>query len=414
MTTSTVIEQQRRFGFTERFTQRANLKHTRYGWLRLTPAYSVHLVGDLLDELDLTDGVVLDPFCGTGTTALVCAGRGIRADTTDINPFLVWLAQTKCANYAASELERFAELSSTILSEATAEEGDEWIPAIHEIEKWWDAETLRLLGHAMDGIREVGDEIAVANLLKIVFCRVMIEAANVSFGHQSMSFKAPGEPCLFHDKKSDLVASWRRAASDVLDAASSPIKAEARALLIDARRLEEKLNHNHYDCVITSPPYPNRMSYIRELRPYMYWLGYLATGRQAGELDWEAIGGTWGCATSNLQKWNRNGSKPVPFAEFEKIIAGIRLRSDVLATYVDKYFYDMSFHVRAIHRVVKRGGRINYIVGNSKFYDVLLPVERIFAELFREAGFSDVAVKTLRKRTSKKELYEYLVSGTKS
>jgi hypothetical protein len=62
---------------------------------------------------------------------------------------------------------------------------------------------------------------------------------------------------------------------------------------------------------------------------------------------------------------------------------------------------------------VKRGGQINYIVGNSKFYDVLLPVEQIFASMFREAGFNDVAVKILRKRTSKKELYEYLVFGIK-
>ena len=35
------------------------------------------------------------------------------------------------------------------------------------------------------------------------------------------------------------------------------------------------------------------------------------------------------------------------------------------------------------------------------------------AALFREAGFNDVAVRTLRKRTSKKELYEYLVSAIK-
>src|SRR5271157_4194948 len=107
---STVI-QQPRLGFTERLTQRANLKHTRYGWLRLTPAYSVHLVSDLLNELDLSEGVVLDPFCGTGTTALVCAERGIRAHTIDINPFLVWLARTKCANYSAAELEHFVNRS---------------------------------------------------------------------------------------------------------------------------------------------------------------------------------------------------------------------------------------------------------------------------------------------------------------
>ena len=407
---NTVIEQPR-FGFTERLTQRANLKHTRYGWLRLTPAYSVHLVGDLLDEFELLDGIVLDPFCGTGTTALVCAERGIQADTIDINPFLVWLAQTKCANYSTTELERFAELSSAILSKAIADFGDEWIPAIHEIDKWWDAETLRLLGHAMAGIRAT-DEIAVSNLLKIVFCRVLIEAANVSFGHQSMSFKAAPDPCLFHDKKSDFAASWRRASKDILDAAQSSVKVETCVSLVDARRLDEKLNNDHYDCVITSPPYPNRMSYIRELRPYMYWLGFLTTGRQAGELDWEAIGGTWGCATSNLQKWN-NGSKAIPFENFEKIIHDICSRSNVLATYVDKYFHDMWQHVQAIHKVVKRGGQINYIVGNSKFYDVLLPVEQIFASMFREAGFNDVAVKILRKRTSKKELYEYLVFGIK-
>jgi len=409
---STVIEQPR-LGFTERLTQRANLKHTRYGWLRLTPAYSVHLVGDLLDELELSDGVVLDPFCGTGTTALVCAERGIRADTIDINPFLVWLAQTKCANYSMAELEQFANMSSTILSKTISGDDQKWLPAIHQIEKWWDAETLRLLGHAMAGIRAASDEIAVTNLSKIVFCRVMIEAANVSFGHQSMSFKAPPDPCLFHDKKSDFVANWRRASKDVLDAARLPMKAEACVSLVDARRLDEKLHHNYYDCIITSPPYPNRMSYIRELRPYMYWLGFLTNGRQAGELDWEAIGGTWGCATSNLQKWCRNGSKVIPFGNFEKIICNIRSHSEVLATYVDKYFHDMWQHIRAIHKVVKHGGQVNYIVGNSKFYDVLLPVKQIFAAMFRGVGFDDVAVRTLRKRTSKKELYEYLVSGIK-
>ncbi len=407
-----VIEQSR-LGFTGRLTQKANLKHTRYGWLRLTPAYSVHLVADILDELGLSNGVVLDPFCGTGTTALVCAERGIRADTIDINPFLIWLARMKCANYTPSSLKHFVDLSSAVLAEVMAPGGDEWIPAIHEIEKWWDAETLHLLGRAMAGIQATDCDPAVANLLKIVFCRVMIEAANVSFGHQSMSFKSPVEPCLFYDRKSDFATSWRRASKDALIAAGSPVRAEAHVSLVDARRLDEKLQHNHYDCAITSPPYPNRMSYIRELRPYMYWFGFLTNGRQAGELDWEAIGGTWGCATSNLQKWSPNGSRTIPFEDFENIILAIRSHSGVLATYVNKYFHDMMQHVRGIYKVMNSGGQVNYIVGNSKFYDVLLPVEQIFAAMFWEAGFNEVSVRALRKRTSKKELYEYLVSGIK-
>jgi len=35
----------------------------------------------------------------------------------------------------------------------------------------------------------------------------------------------------------------------------------------------------------------------------MYWVKFLKNGSDAGQLDWEAIGGTWGTATSNLKKW---------------------------------------------------------------------------------------------------------------
>jgi hypothetical protein len=73
----------------------------------------------------------------------------------------------------------------------------------------------------------------------------------------------------------------------------------------------------------------------------------------------------------------------------------------------------MVFHCRELFRVVKPGGSISYIVGNSKFYDVLLPVEEIFATLFRTSGFEDIDVRVIRKRTSKKELFEYVVSARK-
>jgi hypothetical protein len=54
-----------------------------------------------------------------------------------------------------------------------------------------------------------------------------------------------------------------------------------------------------------------------------------------------------------------------------------------------------------------------YIVGNSKFYDALVPVEAIYASLLKHHGFSDVEIEVLRKRNSKKELLEFIVSGKK-
>lgn len=48
-------------------------------------------------------------------------------------------------------------------------------------------------------------------------------------------------------------------------------------------------------------------------------------------------------------------------------------------------------------------------VGNSKFYDTMLPIEAIYAALFEDAGFRNAGRKAIRKRNSKKELFEFVV-----
>lgn len=407
---------QRSLGLRDHLTHRANLRDTRYGWLRLTPAYSVHLVSDLLATSEQIFPKVLDPFCGTGTTALVCAERGILSDTTDINPFLVWLTETKTRNYQKTEVEAF-NVASRLVANRIEERTNKshWIPPLHQIEKWWEDSTLQPISRGMDAIKNISTESSnsVVDLLKVAFCRTVIDCANVSFGHQSMSFKKDFNSTLFPADEKDVAHSWRNACDDIAKAAHSPILTQPRAILCDARQLTHKLPNEHYSCVITSPPYPNRMSYIRELRPYMYWLGYLEDGRDAGELDWKAIGGTWGCATSNVGKWVPPANHKIPYSGFDVLLENIAQRSSVLSRYVHKYFYDMVEHVRELFGVVRPQGVINYIVGNSKFFDVLLPVEEIFAALFRAAGFDDVVIRPIRKRTSKKELYEYVVSARK-
>lgn len=56
---------------------------------------------------------------------------------------------------------------------------------------------------------------------------------------------------------------------------------------------------------------------------------------------------------------------------------------------------------------------MHYIVGNSTFYNVLLPIEQIYRDMLLELGLADVSIKVLRKRNSKKELFEYEVFGRK-
>jgi hypothetical protein len=154
------------------------------------------------------------------------------------------------------------------------------------------------------------------------------------------------------------------------------------------------------------------MSYIRELRPYMYWLGYLDKAREAGELDWQAIGGTWGIATSRLKTWQPEGEQ-IQYPGFGKIIEEIAVRSPLLANYVHRYFVDISAHLKNLYHVLSQGAQVFYIVGNSRFYDTLVPVEQIYANLFETHGFLDAKVELVRKRNSKKELFEFIVSARK-
>jgi hypothetical protein len=131
-------------------------------------------------------------------------------------------------------------------------------------------------------------------------------------------------------------------------------------------------------------------------------------------LDRQAISGTWGCATSNRTRWQAGPEAAVPYPGFEDLLRRIATRSDVLSRYVHKYFADRAQHYRGLFRCVPPGGTVHYIVGNSRFYDVLLPAQEILAALFQAAGFTGESIQATRKRTSKKELFEYVVSARKT
>lgn len=410
--------------------QRADLTHKynrtsgRHGWLRLTPAYSVKVVDEIITSWP-RDTRILDPFSGTATTPLCAVSQGYTATAIDINPFLIWLGRAKVALYQKREISESGQIVDHILdSISSAQKLDEAspLPPLYNIERWWDQNALSFLSRLKSGIDTYAEcDSAVHTLLLIAFCRTMMNLSNAAFDHQSMSFKA-------EDKRDCLQMSWydadtnnafahmfRQDVESVLQTAAVNPDAPAEISAGDSRFLEHCMTQT-YDLVVTSPPYPNRMSYIRELRPYMYWLGYLKDAREAGELDWQAIGGTWGIATSRLMQWESNSDTYYP-AYFADILARIvsveNANGLLLARYVEKYFTDIWLHLKSVVSLLASGGEVHYVVGNSTFYNVLLPVEQIYRDMLLELGLTDISIKVLRKRNSKKELFEYEVSGRK-
>jgi len=390
------------------YTYKFNAKTGRHGWLRLTPAYSVKIVEDIIGAHDAAKRI-FDPFCGTGTTALSAAYHGHEAVTTDINPFLLWLAQAKTAEYSSRNIASAMKACDKALALVAKHEVEAIaIPPLHNIERWWNAPTLHFLRLLHAAIEEVTQaRSAERTLLLVAFCRALIGMSNAAFNHQSMSFRDEGQ--LEIDFDIDLPNVYRQEVLFVVEGAQENPSGACRVCLGDSRD-PSKAVQGKFDLVVTSPPYANRMSYIRELRPYMYWLGFLSNGRDAGELDWTAIGGTWGIATSRLVEWARPSEhlRSHRLTQALDDIAHADNKSGaILSNYVAKYFDDMWAHFRGLVSVLASGAELHYIVGNSTFYGTLVSTELLYAEMLESLGFSAVECRPIRKRNSKKELVEY-------
>lgn len=130
----------------------------RHGWLRLTPAYSVKLVKEVIARFP-ADVAVLDPFSGTATTTLTAVEHGNSARSFDINPFLIWLGNVKCRSYSTEHLTFVQDGAQLAIGQVPAlTRKDNWTPPLFNIERWWSAGTLQVLAALRTGLVEVFGE----------------------------------------------------------------------------------------------------------------------------------------------------------------------------------------------------------------------------------------------------------------
>lgn len=404
-------------------TFRGNIGMSRHEWLRLTPAYSVKLVNHTLErwveEAPKSIETILDPFSGTGTTALVAAQAGLKGLAIDINPFLVWLGTTKLREYSIKDIDLAEDYLNYATSWADTHLSDEglWQPKLFKIDRWWDHASLS----AIKSLRGALDQLeagASQDLLLIAFCKTLISFSNAAFNHQSMSFKS-SETLDRRDtaKSHNIISAFADFSHTIINQAKDPLTGSGNIFRGDSRNISNFFQ-DQVDGIITSPPYANRMSYIRELRPYMYWLRYLDDSKDAGELDWKTLGGTWGSATSGLKNWQQTEETPID-AELTKVCSKIvamgegKRGNTMMGKYVNKYFVDAWDHIHNMSKLVRPEGHVSYVVGNSTFYDVLVPTEKWYEIFLKEVGFKNVTVRPIRKRNSKKSLYEFEIYGTR-
>ena len=73
-----------------------NLNGEVHNWYRIVLGFSDKLVAKLLDEFSATsDDLVIDPFCGTGTTLVECMKRELGSVGIDASPSCCFAARVK-------------------------------------------------------------------------------------------------------------------------------------------------------------------------------------------------------------------------------------------------------------------------------------------------------------------------------
>ena len=84
-------------------------------WFHFKEAYSPKFVADTLGSLPYRVNTCIDPFGGSGTTAVTCRMLGINSTTIEINPYLADLIKAKLTPIAPSDFQRAYEHTMTSL-----------------------------------------------------------------------------------------------------------------------------------------------------------------------------------------------------------------------------------------------------------------------------------------------------------
>ena len=389
-------------------------------WYRLTPSFSPQLALDIATTFRLSGSdFVLDPFSGVGTVPLCMKYQGIPACSVELNPYLHFVGTVKTRDYDGIDaieetFSRFiAEYKQALLAlpkkpERYLEEHRADIPAISNPDRWWSPGNLMQLVCLRRLARAFESPPYHRDLLMMGILGILIPVSNAKHNHVSLSFA--DKPLATVDIGSVIEKKLGEMIDDLQSVAKLP-RSDVTVHRGNSKFLSNVLpSIPKVSAVITSPPYPNRFSYARETRPHMFFFDFIKDAACVGELETDAIGGTWGKATSVLM----GGVQPINDVVGDLLapylsVARREGNGDLMRSYVVKYFNNLFDHAAEISKVCRTQAQLAYVIGNSKFYDHPLPSDKILAAIFGSFGFDLIRIDHMRKRQSKAGLYEAAV-----
>jgi len=361
----------------------------RHRWYRFKEGFSAGLVSAFADEyLPKVGGRLLDPFLGSGTTAVEGARLGHHVDGIETNPFMSFMAKVKSRDYFRIDgIERAALecLDQRFRAGAFILPRDSTLVERKGLEKW-------LLNRSV-ALRFEQLRTAIANvrpssrreLLLFALLSSMESVANARKDGKCWRYKTNWKRLAFNGKSLDeaFAAQVIRFVEDLqvaprLDGSATILQGDARKDMSRAGKKGEL-----FDAILTSPPYLNSFDYTDIYRPEMLMMQVATNSGDLRKQRFKTL-------RSHVQvAWEPAAPLGIPLLA-DKISAIDRagLWCGRIPDMINAYFVDLDLVIAGAAKRLRPGATAGFVVADSAYCGVVIPVGSILAEIFERRGFT--------------------------
>lgn len=368
-------------------------------WRHFKEAFAPELVELAAGETPGGVGRVVDPFGGSGTTALAAQFLGVRPTTIEVNPYLADLIEAKVATL---DLDAAATAFGRVVERAGGMDDRQAAPFPGApptfVEPGVDGRYIfpRAVAGRIAAFRDAialeADE-GVRRLFRVVLASAAVPTSNVVVSGKGRRYRRGWQHRLVDP---DAIDGWFR--DGVLQALFDLRRFQDRAcrdytlLRGDARRLVAELPP--HDLAVFSPPYPNSFDYTDVYNVELWTMGYLDGRRANTELRMSTL-------RSHVQIHRDMAAAGVDSPLLNDTVRRLdnvagHLWNRHIPAMVAAYTADMATVLRGVAARMRRRGRVYMVVGDSRYAGVDVPVAAILAQVGPGLGFDVVRVEPCR------------------
>lgn len=393
-----------------------------HDWYRFVLSFPPHLVRQYIQEFNLSsDDIILDPFCGTGTTLLEAKLQNIPSIGIEANSFAHFASSTKVDwSVDNSALLKCAKeiRDKTIIEFGKQNLSDDIIlspPSSLNTYRKLNSEQEKLI--LKDSISSLPlhkslillDQINVYKdtsyfkYLTVAFGNSLVyQVSNLRFGPEVGVGKVKYDAAVIKP----WFAQMMNICND-LESITEKQFAVSEVFFSDARNIGDLLGGRKISAVITSPPYPNEKDYTRTTRLESVILGFINNKGELRSLKKSLLRSN----TRGVYKEDADDEYVKDFEEIQQIANEIEMRRielgktsgfERLYSKVTKlYFGGIVKHLIELKSLLKPNAYLAYVVGDQASYlRIMIPTGRLIAEIAQSLGYELVRIDLFRTRFS--------------